>query len=90
MVSPLGGIPQQRVSPFLDLIATSTEGPDLKPHTIHFPFDQSEWQLKVRFHGCNGWRDQQKKFKEWVETMEFIHRLVWIVVGIYGVLKTST
>ena len=90
MVPPLGGIPQQRVSPFLDLIGISTEGRDLKPHSIHFQFDQSEWPLKVTFHGCNGWRDQQKKWKEWVEMMESIHHPVWIAAGIYGALKGST
>ncbi|XP_015081584.1 serine/threonine-protein phosphatase 7 long form homolog [Solanum pennellii] len=90
LVSPLGGIPQRRVAHFLDPIGTSIEGPNLIPHSIHFPFDQSEWPLKVTFHGCNGWRDQQKKWKEWVETMESIHRPVWIAAGIYGALKGST
>ena len=75
LVWPADRIPQRRVAYFLDAIATSTEGPILKPHSIHFLFDQSEWPLKVTFHGCNGWRDKQKKLKEWVEMIESIHRL---------------
>ena len=90
LVSPIGGIPQRRVAHFLDPITTSIEGSNLKPHSIHFPFDQSEWPLKVTFHGCNGWRDQQKKWKEWVEMMESIHHPVWIATGVYEVLKGST
>ncbi|KAH0651503.1 hypothetical protein KY284_031415 [Solanum tuberosum] len=88
LVSSLGGIPQRRVARFLDPVAASTEGPNLKPPSIPFP-SESEWPLKVSFHGCNGWRDQQMKWKEWVETMEAIHHPVWKAAGIYGALKNS-
>ncbi|KAH0651504.1 hypothetical protein KY284_031416 [Solanum tuberosum] len=88
LVSPLGGIPQRRVARFLDPVAASTEGPNLKPPSIPFP-SESEWPLKVSFHGCNGWRDQQMKWKEWVERMEAIHHPVWKAAGIYGALKNS-
>ncbi|KAG5590415.1 hypothetical protein H5410_040929 [Solanum commersonii] len=60
LVSPFGGIPQQRVAQFLDLVAAWTKGPNLKPPSIPFP-SESEWPLKASFHGCNGWRDQQMK-----------------------------
>ena len=46
--------------------------------------------MQVSFHGFNGWRDQQKKWNEWVETIEAIHRLVWIAAGFYGALKGLT
>ncbi|KAK4706709.1 hypothetical protein R3W88_033721 [Solanum pinnatisectum] len=76
LVSPLSGIPQQRVAHLLDPVVVSTEGPNLKPPPIPFP-SESEWPLKVSFHGCNGWRDKQMKWKEWVETMEAIHHPIW-------------
>ena len=57
MVSPLGGIPQRRAAHFLDPIATSAKGPNFKNPSIHFP-SESECPLKVKFHGCNGLRDQ--------------------------------
>ncbi|KAG5585755.1 hypothetical protein H5410_046189 [Solanum commersonii] len=34
-------------------------------------------------------RDQQMKWKEWVETMEAIHHHVWKAVEIYKALKSS-
>ncbi|KAK4706710.1 hypothetical protein R3W88_033722 [Solanum pinnatisectum] len=88
LVSALGGIPQQIVVHFLDPVAASTEGPNLKPPSIPFP-PESEWPLKVSFNGCNGWRDQQMKWKELVETMEAIYHPVWKAVGVYGALKSS-
>ena len=60
-----------------------------KNPSVHFSF-KSEWPLKVTFHGCNGWRDQQNKWKEWVEKMESIHRPIWITAVIYGALKGSS
>ncbi|KAK4706712.1 hypothetical protein R3W88_033724 [Solanum pinnatisectum] len=88
LVSPLGGIPRLTNAHFLNPISTSIEGSNLKPPSIPFP-SESDWPLKVSFHGCNGWRDQQMKCKEWVEMMEAIHRPLWIAAGIYGALKNS-
>ncbi|KAH0633120.1 hypothetical protein KY284_035906 [Solanum tuberosum] len=57
LVSPLGGIPQQRIAHFTNPIVSSNEGHNLTPHSIPFS-SEAEWTLKVSFHGCNGWRDQ--------------------------------
>ncbi|KAH0633117.1 hypothetical protein KY284_035903 [Solanum tuberosum] len=88
LVSPLGGIPQQRIAHFLNPIFASNEGSNLKPPSIPFS-SESEWTLKVSFHGYNGWRDQQMKWKEWVETMEAIHHPVWKAAEIYKALKSA-
>uniref|UniRef100_M1DKW8 Uncharacterized protein n=1 Tax=Solanum tuberosum TaxID=4113 RepID=M1DKW8_SOLTU len=89
LVSPLGGIPQQRIAQFLNPIVASNEGTNLKPPSIPFS-SESEWTLKVSFHGCNGWMDQQMNRKEWVETMEAIHHPVWKAVEIYREFKISS
>ncbi|KAK4713548.1 hypothetical protein R3W88_019455 [Solanum pinnatisectum] len=83
LVSPLGRIPQQRNAHFLNPIPTS----------IPFP-SESECPLKVFVHGCNGRRDQQMKWKEWVEMMEAIHHPViyhpkWKAAGIYKAIRSS-
>ncbi|KAH0650339.1 hypothetical protein KY284_030251 [Solanum tuberosum] len=71
-----------------DEMLVSQIGPNLKPPSIPFP-SESEWPLKVSFHGCNGWRDQQMKSKEWVEMMEVILHPEWKAVGIYRAIKSS-
>ncbi|KAH0639046.1 hypothetical protein KY290_036345 [Solanum tuberosum] len=71
-----------------DKMLVSPLGPNLKPPSIPFS-SEFEWPLKVSFHGCNGWRDQQMKWKEWVETMEAIHHPIWKAARIYGALKCS-
>ncbi|KAH0650338.1 hypothetical protein KY284_030250 [Solanum tuberosum] len=88
LVSLLGGIPQQRNAHFLNPIVASNEGSNLKPLSIPFP-SEFEWPLKVSFHGFNGWRDQQMKWKEWVEIIEVIHHPVWKAAGIYGAIKSA-
>ncbi|KAH0634819.1 hypothetical protein KY284_037605 [Solanum tuberosum] len=88
LVSPHGGIPQQRIAHFSNPIVASNEGPNLTPPSIPFS-SESEWTLKVSFHGYNGWRDQQMKWNEWVETMEAIHHPIWKAVEIYRALKSA-
>ncbi|KAK4713541.1 hypothetical protein R3W88_019448 [Solanum pinnatisectum] len=75
LVSPLGGIPQQRNAHFLNPIVASNEGPNLMPPSIPFS-SESEWPLKVSVH-------------EWVEMMEAIHHPVWKAAGIYRAIKSS-
>ncbi|KAJ8532585.1 hypothetical protein K7X08_012508 [Anisodus acutangulus] len=85
MVSPLGGIPQLREAHFLNPIVSSIEGPRLKLPSLPFS-SESEWPLKVSFIGC---RNQQNKWKKWVENMESIHHSVWKKTGIYEAIMGS-
>ncbi|KAH0652824.1 hypothetical protein KY289_030502 [Solanum tuberosum] len=71
-----------------DEMLVSQIGANLKPPSITFP-SKTEYPLKVSFHGCNGWKDQQMKSKEWVEMTEFIHHPEWKVVGIYKAIRSS-
>ncbi|KAK4341839.1 hypothetical protein RND71_037655 [Anisodus tanguticus] len=85
MVSPLGGIPQLREAHFLNPVVSSIEGPRLKLPSLPFS-SESEWPLKVSFIGC---RNQQNKWKKWVENMESIHHSVWKKAGIYEAIMGS-
>ncbi|XP_060189488.1 uncharacterized protein LOC132618455 [Lycium barbarum] len=85
MVSPLGGIPQLRKAHFLKPIVSSIEGPSLKLASLPFS-SESEWPLKVSFNGC---RNQQNKWKKWVENMESVHHIVWKKTGIYEAIMGS-
>ncbi|KAM3396253.1 hypothetical protein P3S68_005259 [Capsicum galapagoense] len=85
MVSPSGGIPHLRKAHFLNPIASSIEGPNVKPPSLYF-LSESEWPLRVSFNGC---RHQQIKWKKWVEAMESVHHYVWKAAGVYDPIKGS-
>ncbi|KAM3396249.1 hypothetical protein P3S68_005255 [Capsicum galapagoense] len=85
MVSPSGGIPHLRKAHFLNPIASSIEGPNVKPPSLFFS-SASEWPLRVSFNGC---RHQQIKWKKWVEAMESVHHSVWKAAGVYDAIKGS-
>ncbi|KAI8552796.1 hypothetical protein RHMOL_Rhmol06G0295700 [Rhododendron molle] len=85
MVSPTGGTPTLRVSHFLK---PSISGPNQKPPpSISLSSKEPKWLANVAFEG---WRDPQRKWKDWVDRMHTAYQSVWKEAGIYDAVMSST
>ncbi|KAG5546449.1 hypothetical protein RHGRI_018585 [Rhododendron griersonianum] len=85
MVSPTGGTPTLRVAHFLK---PSISGPNQKPPpSISLSSKEPKWLSNVAFEG---WRDPQRKWKDWVDRMHTTYQSVWKEAGIYEAVMAST
>lgn len=85
MVSPTGGTPTLRVAHFLK---PSISGPNQKPPpSISLSSKEPKWLANVAFEG---WRDPQRKWKDWVDRMHTTYQSVWKEAGIYEAVMAST
>ncbi|KAI8537469.1 hypothetical protein RHMOL_Rhmol09G0025700 [Rhododendron molle] len=86
MVSPTGdGKPTLRMAHFLNPSLSSNDNPLHTPSPLSLSSKTSETQtqenpLNVSF---KGWRNPQRKWKNWVDHMCSLHKSVWEKAGIY-------
>jgi hypothetical protein len=84
--------PTLRTAHFIKPSITSSIDENTPKHPSHynfslpFKFEPKKWPLRITFHG---WRNAQRRWKEWVDKMAALHEATWRKVGIYQAVMSS-